>query len=166
MVIFSVFAFIISIVWLYFTVKILIDLLEVIGLIFGFKPTFLGVTFLAWGGSSEDLMINNSLAKKGFAKMALTGCFAGPLFNLLIGLGTILMLQKISGDGPETFEIKDRQALLPLMVIGLLFAQLIMIIIISCISQFKLRKMQGGIQMGYYLLALTIITIAAFTFAS
>jgi sodium/potassium/calcium exchanger 6 len=42
---------------------------------------------LAWGNSSGDMMANITIAKKGFAEMAITGCYAGPLFNLLMGLG-------------------------------------------------------------------------------
>jgi Ca2+/Na+ antiporter len=32
-------------------------------------------------------MANISIAKKGYAEMAMTGCYASPLFNLLLGLG-------------------------------------------------------------------------------
>jgi Ca2+/Na+ antiporter len=165
MIIFSLFAFILSIVWIWFIANILIDLLGVIGLVLGFKPAFLGITLLAWGNSVGDMMANSAVAKKGFARMALTGCFAGPLFNLLIGLGMSLTIKKISGQPPEVFEIKDKEAILPMMAIGGLLFQLIMVIFISVLSKFHLRKIQGIIQIVYFLFILIAISIAAFTFA-
>jgi Sodium/calcium exchanger protein len=42
---------------------------------------------LAWGNSMGDLTTNTAMARKGLANMAMTACFAGPLFNLLVGLG-------------------------------------------------------------------------------
>ena len=45
----------------------------------------LGLTVLAWGNSIGDLSTNMAMAKKGLANMALTACYAGPVFNLLVG---------------------------------------------------------------------------------
>jgi len=47
----------------------------------------MGLTILAWGNSMGDLAANMTMAKKGLANMAITACFAGPVFNILIGLG-------------------------------------------------------------------------------
>ena len=47
----------------------------------------MGLTVLAWGNSMGDLSANMTMAKKGLANMAITACFAGPVFNILIGLG-------------------------------------------------------------------------------
>lgn len=47
----------------------------------------MGITVLAWGNSMGDLSANMTMAKKGLANMAITACFAGPVFNILIGLG-------------------------------------------------------------------------------
>lgn len=80
-------AFALSIVWIWFTADILIDILNLFGILSGINPSLLGLTILAWGNSSGDLMANLSIAKKGFSEMAMTGCYAGPLFNALIGLG-------------------------------------------------------------------------------
>jgi len=43
--------------WVYLTSNVLMNLLQLIGLLSGLNPTFLGLTFLAWG---------NSLAGKGY----------------------------------------------------------------------------------------------------
>lgn len=165
MIFFSIFAFILSIVWIWFIANILIDLLGVLGLVLGFKPAYLGITLLAWGNSVGDMMANSAVARKGFARMALTGCFAGPLFNLLIGLGMSLTIKKISGQPPEVFEIKDKEAILPMMAIGGLLVQLTMVIVISVLSKFHLRKIQGIVQIIYFISVLVAISIAAFTFA-
>lgn len=44
----------------------------------------LGLTVLAWGNSIGDLSTNMAMARKGLANMAMTACYAGPLFNLLV----------------------------------------------------------------------------------
>ena len=46
----------------------------------------LGLTVLAWGNSIGDFSTNMAMAKKGLANMALTACYAGPVFNLLVRL--------------------------------------------------------------------------------
>ena len=110
-------------------------------------------------------MANSAVARNGLARMALTGCFAGPLFNLLIGLGSGLMVKKINGFPAEDFRINDVDARLPLMAIGGLMMQLVLISLISIFSGFRLKKFQGIIQMWYFLMLITSITVAAFTFA-
>mmetsp|Transcript_10972 Transcript_10972/g.25480 ORF Transcript_10972/g.25480 Transcript_10972/m.25480 type:complete len:124 (+) Transcript_10972:1495-1866(+) len=47
----------------------------------------MGLTILAWGNSMGDLSADVTMARKGLANMAMTACFAGPVFNILIGLG-------------------------------------------------------------------------------
>ena len=44
----------------------------------------LGLTVLAWGNSIGDFSTNMAMARKGLANMALTACYAGPVFNLLV----------------------------------------------------------------------------------
>lgn len=64
------------------------------------------MTILAFGNSVPgnyyliilDLTINISLAKNGFGEMGIAGSIAGPLFNLLIGLGiSLIKLNIIKG---------------------------------------------------------------------
>ena len=76
-----------SIIWIWFSASILIDLLELCGIITLIPSNLLGLTVLAWGNSIGDLMTVRAIAKKGYGEMAMTGCYAGPLFNTLFGLG-------------------------------------------------------------------------------
>ena len=56
----------------------------------------LGLTVLAWGNSVPDLITDVTMARTGFANMAMTACFAGPMCNMLtgLGLGFLALLRK------------------------------------------------------------------------
>jgi len=64
-----------------------VALLEFLGVTLRIPNSIMGLTILAWGNSMADLSANVTMARKGLANMAITACFAGPLFNILIGLG-------------------------------------------------------------------------------
>lgn len=68
-------AFLMSILWINWISNVLIDLLGLLGLMFGIPSAYLGITILAWGNSVGDTVANAGVAKRGLARMAITGCF-------------------------------------------------------------------------------------------
>lgn len=94
-IVFAIGAFLMSILWINWISNVLIDLLGLLGLMFGIPSAYLGLTILAWGNSVGDTVANYGVAKRGLARMAIVGCFAGPFFNLCIGLGLAMTVQNL-----------------------------------------------------------------------
>jgi sodium/potassium/calcium exchanger 6 len=113
---------------------------------------------MAWGNSIGDYMANTSIAKKGFAEMALTGCYAAPLFNLVLGLGLSTFKTNLLADHPIYCHSSDPERRIPLIIlIGTTQILMVTLIWTSCWNKFKITKGQG--YMNFVLYALVLILI-------
>ena len=114
--------FIIAATWIDTIADLLVRLLTLLGVICRIPGSIMGITILAWGNSMGDLSANMTMARKGLANMAITACFAGPVFNILIGLGGgFTQLNAVTG--AEYTEV----SLTPSITIGFIF------LIINCV---------------------------------
>lgn len=146
MFIFAIMGFAMSIVWISFTSDFVIDLLSVIGLILGLPKSLLGLTLLAVGNCLGDMNANVAMAKKGFGEMAVTGCLAGPVFNILFGLGLGTLFALLDPKTPDEFRwslytVKgelDESSLIPLTLIISLSVVLISILANGLVNKFYL----------------------------
>lgn len=63
----------------------------------GFEvQALIGGTILSWGTTVPELVATYTLAKMGHSTMAIAGCFAGPVFNLMVGLGLPVLWATLS----------------------------------------------------------------------
>ncbi|KAL7516572.1 hypothetical protein ACHAWX_001572 [Stephanocyclus meneghinianus] len=92
----ALYGFLIAATWIDVISDELVNVLEFVGLVLRVPSPIMGMTVLAWGNSVGDYSTNSALAQKGFSDMSMAACFAGPAFNLLIGLGSGLLSQKKS----------------------------------------------------------------------
>lgn len=94
----------------------MIDLIGLLGIVLNVNTAYLGATLLAWGNSLGDMVANVGISKRGLAQMAIVGCFAGPLFNMCIGLGLSLTRVNIvalkNGEGAPEWNITKKEYLL------------------------------------------------------
>ena len=70
-----------------------------LGLMLSLPKSLLGLTLLSWGNCMGDLNADVAMTKKGFGEMALTGCMAGPVFNVFVGLGASCVLSLAKNPG-------------------------------------------------------------------
>ncbi|EPQ29583.1 uncharacterized protein PFL1_02802 [Pseudozyma flocculosa PF-1] len=79
--------FLVSVMWIMTIVDEVVSILQTVGLIVGISDAILGLTVFAVGNSLGDLVANVTIARLGHPVMAISACFAGPLLNLLLGIG-------------------------------------------------------------------------------
>lgn len=123
--------FLMSVTWSYVTAQELVALLVSLGYMFEISPATLGLTVLAWGNSLGDLITNLTLALNGTpegAQVAISGCYAGPIFNIVFGLGLSLVGSSLYGYPSSVVIPRDTYLLetLGFLVGGLLWALVVL----------------------------------------
>jgi sodium/potassium/calcium exchanger 6 len=150
----ALYGFVIAATWIDTIADSLVSLLNFIGIILSIPSPVLGLTLLAWGNSMSDLSANITMARKGLANMAITACFAGPTFNILVGLG--LGFSTLAAKSGTT----ERQVTLSSSVVtGFLFVALNTVVILSA----GLIFCKGRIVRQYGYISLTLYAMYVVT---
>ncbi|KAM0841485.1 hypothetical protein ACQ4PT_034922 [Festuca glaucescens] len=149
-------SFVMSVFWISTMAGELLNCLAVIGVIMDLPPAILGMTVLAWGNSIGDLVADVALAKNGQPTIAIAGCFAGPMFNMLVGLGTALVMQT-ARVYPKAFVLEFHVGIVVAFVFLLL--SLMGTLFVVTWARFRVPRFWGYCLMGLYVL-FTIVSIA------
>ncbi|CAM9094492.1 unnamed protein product [Phaeothamnion confervicola] len=119
-------AFVACICWIYVIAGEVVAVLETVGTVTRFPASVLGLTVLAWGNSSGDFVTNLAVSRAGFPSMAIAGCYGGPLFNLLAGLGIPLLLAGCRGyPAPVAFALDGASTVTAVFIMMTLAATLV-----------------------------------------
>jgi len=162
--IFQVTSFAMSIVWVYMIANIIVDLLVLLGMLTGINVAILGLTVLSWGNSVGDAFASVSISKKGFGEMALTGCIAGPVFNLMLGLGLITVKCNLLLDGGIPFTYDDESGLLTFCIIIASILILSTMVWMTVSNKFKLVNRHANVLILLYAAVIILIGSIAFEF--
>ena len=84
---YAILAFIMSVAWINLTSDWAVSMLRLFGYVTGIPFPLLQLTILAWGNCLGDMSADVAMTKKGFGEMAITATVAGPVFNILMGMG-------------------------------------------------------------------------------
>jgi sodium/potassium/calcium exchanger 6 len=158
---FQIASFFMSLVWIYMLCNLIVDVLLVFELITGVSAALLGLTVLSWGNSLGDAFASVAVSKKGFGEMAFTGCVAGPVFNLLLGLGlTTIRCNLKLGEAGIVYDLDrmDTQTKLAIMTLVFTIFMLCVLIWLVVINNFTLQRWHARVLQTFYAL-ITIATI-------
>jgi len=150
----ALYGFIIGATWIDTIADHLVQILSMMGILLRIPGPVIGLTVLAWGNSVADLSANVAMARKGLANMAMTACFAGPVFNILIGLG--LGFSALAAQEGET-EIKVKMD--ASVVTGFLFVMLNCLLILGVgifLGKGRIPKKHGYVALTLYTLYVVI----------
>ncbi|KAJ0014299.1 hypothetical protein Pint_20728 [Pistacia integerrima] len=148
--------FLMSMVWSYITAQELVALLVSVGYILGINPSLLGLTVLAWGNSLGDLITNLTMSLNGEsqgAQVAISGCYAGPIFNIVFGLG-LSLVGSCWRDYPSSMVILEDPFLLE--TLGFLVGALVWALVVLPWRGMRLDGVLGGGLIVIYLISMSL----------
>ncbi len=90
--IYSIFCLAMACLWIWFLCNFVVDTLTLIGFITELSSAFLGTTLLAMGNCVGDFIADVSIAGLNLIDMAITGTYSSPTFNLMLGLGSVIII--------------------------------------------------------------------------
>ncbi|KRH95211.1 Ca2+:Cation Antiporter (CaCA) Family [Pseudoloma neurophilia] len=150
-----------SILWIYFTSQMIIDVFNVINL----DKAFISMVLLPIGNSLSDLITNCIGSHKGLVRVGLTASMTSPIHNTLLNLGLTFFLMKRSTDNLKNgnnfifdstkIEISQQLYFIPLTI------TLITLFILSFNFEIRNRKLEsecGAALFSIYALYLILVS--------
>ncbi|XP_069704985.1 mitochondrial sodium/calcium exchanger protein-like [Periplaneta americana] len=156
--VFAFIGFFSSVVTVYLVASEVVSALNTIGVLLSISDTTLGITVLAWGNSVGDFITTLSLASAGYPRMGFAGCYGGPLFNLLLGLGLALTMKIVqNGIVGNGYHVKVELGSLAANIILYLVSGLVSALVILPTLNYEARASVGcHLLLVYFLFTIRI----------
>lgn len=151
----------ISLIWMWLSANILIDLLIAISQIMNISNSFLGITLLSYGNSLPNLLLNLSMVKLGYGEMILSNSIEGSLFNILFGLGLPLLILNIK-KGKIKIEFFNKNNKISIACLVFLILNLIFFGIESKMAHYRLNVKFAIKKIIFYIIFFALILIFLF----
>lgn len=151
-------SFVMSVFWISTVAGELLNCLAALGALLKLPPALLGLTVLAWGNSVGDLVADVAVAKAGQPAMAMAGCFAGPMFNMLFGLGTALVIQT-ADIYPKAYELHFHVSIV--MAFVFLLLSLMGSLFVVTWYRFRVPRFWGFCLVGLYITFVIVSLVIA-----
>lgn len=135
-------------------------MLEIIGNLIGVPTELLACTLLTWGNGSGDFMSNYSIAKLGLSQTAITACFSGPSFDMLMGMGACLTYAALFSS--FSFPMFTQNIILVSWIFFFISTSLAMLFV--GLRKGKLDRWNAYYHLGFYSLYVVMLIIAVFAF--
>uniref|UniRef100_S4R6D3 Solute carrier family 8 member B1 n=1 Tax=Petromyzon marinus TaxID=7757 RepID=S4R6D3_PETMA len=157
---FAVLGFVVSALWMNAIANEVVNLLQTFGVVFGISSTVLGLTLLAWGNSVPDFVADITMARQGYPRMAISACFGGIVFNILVGIGLGCLLSM-----PPS-HMQQAQLVPDVPLVWVLCASLGISLVLSFVALplqgFYLTRKYGVCLFALYLAFLTVALLTEF----
>jgi len=155
-----------SMMWLYMLANLIVDIIELFDVITGISAVLLGLTLLSWGNSVGDVFTSIAISKKGMGEMAITGCLAGPIFNIMLGAGvttwkcnTVLPNGILYGNNDNEW---NSQFKLTIFTIGVSIFTLLEFVWLVVTNNYKVARWHGHVFLWTYVLSMLIMVYLSF----
>ncbi|KAI8994708.1 Sodium/calcium exchanger protein-domain-containing protein [Pilobolus umbonatus] len=148
----SFIGFFVALNWIFLLANEVVGLLQALGLIYGISEGIMGLTVFALGNSIGDFVSNTSIAKMGFPTMAISACYAGPLLNMVLGVGVSSFYQ--TWKSGKSYPIVIAPTIV-ISSIGLILVLLSTLILVN-MNGYRITKQLGWWMIGIYMICLAI----------
>jgi sodium/potassium/calcium exchanger 6 len=164
-------ALVMSILWVMAASNILVQMIKDAQLLLPFpiNQSFLAMTILAVGNSVPDFIVNCSLAKSGYAEMALSGCVGAPIFGMTIGFGSSMIIKFIGSKEAtrtEVFDLTDKSKISFVVLCAMtgIILNLIQNMLTGFIQKFTIKRYNSFVGFSIFFLYIIGISIVTFCF--
>jgi len=87
--------FLTAILWCALAANEVVEAVKTLGFMLDLSKGFMGITLLAWGNSLDAFLATVGMVRAGEFRIAVTGVYAGSMFNALFGTGANLLIMAI-----------------------------------------------------------------------